>query len=57
MLCCMSSMFSTIQDNEIQLVPKFHVHVVPNGGLPVQEHMLCFVWLKKPFQRINNLSM
>jgi hypothetical protein len=53
----MSSMFSTIQDNEIQLVPKFHVHVVPNGGLPVQEHMLCFVWLKKPFQRINNLSM
>jgi hypothetical protein len=53
----MSSMFTTIQDHEIQLVPKFHVHVVPNGGLPIQEHIMCLVWLKKSFQRIDNLSM
>jgi hypothetical protein len=36
---------------------KFHVHVVPNGGFPIQEHIMCLVWLKKSFQRIDNLSM
>lgn len=48
----MSSKFSTIQDHEIQLVPKFQVHVVLNGDLPIQEHTMCLVWLKNHFKEL-----